>query len=40
METIVGDLLRRIDDEVPAAVAANAKSGCCSCCSASEKTHQ
>jgi hypothetical protein len=40
METIVGDLLRRIDDEVPAAVAANAKSGCCSCCSASEKAHQ
>ncbi|MBR0952533.1 hypothetical protein [Bradyrhizobium canariense] len=40
METIAGDLLRRIDDEVPAAVVADAKPGCCSCCSASEKTHQ
>jgi hypothetical protein len=40
METNASDLLRRIDDDVPAAVAADAKSGCGSCCTASEKAHQ
>ena len=40
VQTIAGDLLRRIDDEVPAAVVADAKSGCCTCCSASEKANQ
>jgi hypothetical protein len=40
METIASDLLRRIDDDVPAAVATDAKSGCGSCCPASEKAHQ
>ncbi len=41
METIAGDLLRRIDDEVPVAAAPDTKSACCFCCSANgEKAHQ
>ncbi|MGY4284271.1 hypothetical protein ACVWXO_003491 [Bradyrhizobium sp. LM2.7] len=36
METITRDLLRRIDDEVPVAAAPDAKSACCSCCSAGD----
>jgi hypothetical protein len=34
VETVVTDLLRRIEDEVPATVVTGAKPNCCSCCSA------
>lgn len=33
VETVVTDLIRRIDDETPVTVVANAKPNCCACCS-------
>ena len=33
-ETVLADLLHRIDDEAPGTVVAGAKPNCCSCCSA------
>jgi hypothetical protein len=36
VETIAGDLLRRIDEETPVTVVPESKANCCSCCSADE----
>lgn len=40
VETIAGDLLRRIDEEIPVMVLPERKSNCCSCCSAGDETPQ
>ncbi|PDT75867.1 hypothetical protein [Bradyrhizobium sp. C9] len=34
VETVVTDLLRHVDDEVPATILTGAKPNCCTCCSA------
>jgi hypothetical protein len=34
LETITGDLLRRVEDGTEAVVLPESKSACCSCCSA------
>lgn len=40
VETIAGDLLRRMDDETPVIVVPEKESTCCSCRSAAENTRQ
>lgn len=40
VETIAGDLLRRMDEEIPVTVLPESKSNCCSCCSADDETRQ
>ena len=39
VETIAGDLLRRIEEGTPVTASPESKSACCSWCSGEEKAH-